>query len=230
MRRWIVDAEIAIAVFAIAWVLGACSTVKTENRVMVDPIEVKPITVNVNANVNMVIELKQEARRVVDMITGEAESQSFLRWLVGAAPARAAETENAYQAAVRRAQDRWPEIVRWADRGCLGFDNRALVAVRPCDASETEARAIAALAAAENIDREEIYGGRAREKDLDAEGMVVFRVQLAQEWRERARPGHWIQVPADRREFLNFKNTPLGERLMTAHDGALTPGNWYRVP
>lgn len=233
MRR-MAEAEIVVAMALIA-LAGACSTVKTESRVMVDPIEIKPIRVDVNANVNLVVELKEEARRVVDFITGEGPT-SLLRWLFGASPAHAEEAssendaEETYKAAQRSCRGRWPHVLAWADRGCLGFDNRALVARRPCgDLSDTDARRLGEIIEEENRNREEIIRLGAIVKGLDEEGIVIWRAQLAQEWRERAGRGHWIQTPVDRREFLNFKNTPLGERLAETVEN-LAPGAWYRVP
>lgn len=239
MRSRFVRPGAAAAVAAV--VLVACSTIKTENRVTVDPIEIKPITLNVNATIDLIVQMKEEAGRTLDMIRG-GEPTSLLRplyealWPFAATPAFAEESaeeseeDAAYRAALRRSQGRWPQVARWFDRGCVGWNNRALLEARPCgDLSDTDARALRALVADENRDYETVYAGRIREKDLDADASVVYRVQLAQEGRERARTGHWIQLPSDRREFLNFKNTPLGEHLLEAVE-APTPGGWYRIP
>lgn len=231
MRRRRIWGATAGAVLAVVWT-GGCTTVKTENRVTVDPIEVRvePITLNVRADVNLILKMEREAQAFAERVLGN-RPQSLLRWLFGASPAYAAEGDAeraAYEAADRRSEARGPEIQRWLDRGCVGLDNEGHLALRACEGlSDTEARGLRDFVEATNADFEIVYRWRAAE---DGVAIEAERIIQARTFHANARAGHWIQSPSDPVEFRRFLRSDLGERIREALGADLAKGAWYRIP
>lgn len=124
--------------------------------------------------------------------------------LTGASPAYAQDevpTPEITNPAIRKIIDsraqRLPELNRYKDQGVLGESNQALVEIRDLDALSDlrERAAVQRLVKAENADREQLFREIAAAKDVELSQLPRIRETYAQTLREKAKKGHWIQLP-----------------------------------
>lgn len=96
--------------------------------------------------------------------------------------------------AIRAAMtERSSELRPYLDSGHIGIGNDGLLAVRSLDGLELKARAkVSRLVSEENADRLRLYAEIARANGFAEKSDEVQRI-FAQSWREKARPGWYLE-------------------------------------
>jgi uncharacterized protein YdbL (DUF1318 family) len=131
--------------------------------------------------------------------------------------------------AVENRRARLSQVLALKAAGNIGENNQGFLAI-PLSVRQrltTEERSQAAQAIdAENRDRGSIYQSVARRYSLEAP-LLEPGGYWAEEFRSRAKPGEWIQVPQEPAFFSAFLASPLGRILAPE---AKVKGQWVRVP
>lgn len=85
-------------------------------------------------------------------------------------------------------------IKPYMDRGNIGIAQDGMLAIRSTDGLSLKERAdTQQLVAAENRDREALYGEIAKANNIAKESIPRIKTIFAQSWIDQARPGWWIQ-------------------------------------
>lgn len=157
-------------------------------------------------------DVRQAADRIVEEVYGTPESPgaesspaqdapvgpgSFLQQMFGARSAYAQQdidTSTPEIRAIRAAMtERGAELAPYLDSGHIGIGQDGLLAVRSPDGLELQERArVNRLVADENADRLRLYAEIARANGFADKADEVQQI-FAQSWREKARPGWYLQ-------------------------------------
>jgi uncharacterized protein YdbL (DUF1318 family) len=169
------------------------------------------ITVNVYFPASAI---QKAADEIVDDIRGKDQKQEQKKpeqkkdqsgWFerlrftgLGASEAYAAVDIDVSTPAIRGLKDsmksRFPALEPFYDKGALGENNKGLVEIRNADALSLKDRAdLNRLSQQENSDRNALYAEILRANNLGPDMMEQTRKLFANSWREKSRPGWWIQ-------------------------------------
>jgi len=97
--------------------------------------------------------------------------------------------------AIESRRARRPQILEWKAKACIGENNQGLLEPRPGQGCTGE---VAALIAAENVDRNFITETLMQQNNMPASDAPRVRAAFAKVHRERVQPGHWVQEPDGR--------------------------------
>lgn len=224
MKRYILPGAAVLAV-----VLLGCK-LTTEHRIDAH------ITVDIR-------HIQEQASDIVDFIEGDSDelsvdapsNTSMLRTLWNAvAPvqvAHAAELNSKSPEVERIAKELralQSEIDQLMAKGYIGLDNRGYLALRPHpDLDDAEAKnETQRFIAKVNDLRNALYREVARlNRDSGASLTTVERV-FAGEFRDRAKSGHWVELPEAGAPYDTFLDSDLAKKL----GDKAKPGAWVQVP
>ncbi len=130
--------------------------------------------------------------------SGKAEETGSHRWrLTGIAYAGSKETtvsSPAIDSIKQKIKQRFDALIPFFDAGAIGEGNDGRVVVRDASVLPMKDRAkLNRIVKEENADRKDLYKEVAKELGVEAKDLPKVQKSFAEQWRQFARPGWWIQ-------------------------------------
>ena len=179
-------------------------------------------------DIHITLDIRYIESSVADPQGGKTRAVASGQMLVGQ-KASLVQISEAEKTAVENRRARLSQVLALKAAGNIGENNQGFLAIPPSVRQRltTEEKSQAAQAIdAENRDRGSIYQSVARRYSLEAP-LLEPGGYWAEEFRSRAKPGEWVQVPQEPAFFSAFLASPLGQCLSPA---ARVKGQWVRVP